>query len=384
MRGFSCSTPCYSMRVRLAIIRRCCALLLLPAFAQMPQALAGNDPIPSGQTHAQEGRAPQYSGVKPDLRLPLHTKEESSALMPWRMNSLNENKTANAALPGSIPAVGPATKTRPDSANPLNRWPYFLPFFADEAWDRGHRLPYALGFMPGFYSGRRHIKVSDAAVDIAGSTISAAGLTRIKVKSRELNWSMRLDAWIFPFLSVYALGGYTRQHTDAAIQAGRFDRKRDGRRVRSVDFNIAIDLTGATYGGGITLVGGYKNYFAAFDTNYTVSVLRGDLIWGNRLSPDVKAHLCSVRLGWRKQICDSHLAVWFGETYWDTTNTIRGNPDIPIIGKVGFSLKESTIKPWSTHIGAQFELTQKVQFMVDMGTNFSGLFCITPAFMHRF
>ena len=94
--------------------------------------------------------------------------------------------------------------------------------------------------------------------------------------------------------------------------------------------------------------------------------------------------LCSVRLGWRKQFRDSWLNLWVGETYWDTTNTIRGNPDIPVLGKVRFSLQESTQKPWSTHIGTHLEITKKFQFMVDMGSNFSGLFCITPAFIYRF
>ncbi len=129
-----------------------------------------------------------------------------------------------------------------------------------------------------------------------------------------------------------------------AIGVGLLDRIRNLRGARRKEFKVSVNLTGITYGGGMTLVGGYKNYFAALDSNYTISALQGDLVFGNRLSPDVRAILCSVRLGWRKQFSNSRLNLWVGETYWDTTNTIRGNPDIPVLGKVGFSLQESTRK----------------------------------------
>jgi hypothetical protein len=280
---------------------------------------------------------------------------------------------------GSEPVTGSAVLPDPDK-----KWQTLFPFFADDAEKKGHILPHAIGVTPGFYYGRRHITTSDAKLSISRATIPADNLTKIKVKSREKNWSVRIDTWVFPFLSVYALGGYTRQYTDAEIGVDLLDRIRSMRGAGRKAFRISVDLTGITYGGGVTLVGGYKNYFAAFDTNYTISALRGDLVFGNRLSPQVRAHLCSVRLGWRKQYRDSRLNLWIGETYWDTTNMIRGNPEIPFIGTVKFSIQEGTERPWSTHFGTHLEITKRVQFMVDTGSNFSGLFCITPVFIYRF
>jgi hypothetical protein len=322
---------------------------------------------------------------KPDLRPSFFDNKKSSAMMKWRMSSMNEKKQeaddprAQQPLPGLNPAKAGASQPDPEE-----KWQSLFPFFGADAEKRGHKLPHAIGVTPGFYYGRRHITASKAKVSVAGLSISADKLTKIKVKSREKNWSVRLDTWIFPFLSVYALGGYTRQYTDAAIGVDILDRMRSLRGAGREVFKVSVHLTGITYGGGITLVGGYKNYFAALDSNYTISALRGDLVFGNRLSPNVRARLCSVRLGWRKQFRDSWLNVWIGETYWDTTNMIRGNPDIPVIGTVKFSLQEGTKKPWSTHVGTHLEITKKIQFMVDMGSNFDGLFCITPAFIYRF
>ena len=320
-----------------------------------------------------------------DVLLPADSKEERIQLRNRRMIGMNEKEAAARDAQNPVPAPD-SVSAKISTVQPTteHKWQSLFPFFGDGAEKSGYKLPYAIGVTPGFYYGRRHIKVSNANVAIAGFTIPAAGLAGIKVKSREKNWSVRLDAWIFPFLSVYALGGYTRQYTGADISVDLLDQIRNRLGAGRKAFRLPVDLTGITYGGGMTLVGGYKKYFAALDTNYTISALQGNLIFGNRLSPDVRALLCSLRLGWRKQFGVSHFSIWVGETYWDTTNTIKGHPDIPVLGKVGFSLQESTIKPWSTHVGTLIEITKTFQFMVDMGSNFSGLFCITPAFIYRF
>jgi hypothetical protein len=372
------------MRIRLSyfynIILLSFCVLLCCSFAES----AGSE-TPQSNPASARVQADKPQNRNPDLRPPRLDSAESATWMQQRLSSMNEkNKESNDAQtpePQFNPVLTKADIVQP---NPEQKWQTLFPFFGAGAEKRGHKLPYAIGVTPGFYYGRRHIKVDNAKVALSDFTISADKLTKIRVKSREKNWSVRLDAWIFPFLSVYTLAGYTRQYTDAAISVDLLDRIQNLRGARRKDFKVSVDLTGITYGGGITLVGGYKNFFAAIDSNFTVSALQGDLVFGNRLSPAVRAQLCSVRFGWRKQLGGSWLNLWVGETYWDTTNTIKGRPDIPVLGKVGFSLQESTEKPWSTHIGTHFELTRTLQFMVDMGSNFSGLFCITPAFICRF
>jgi hypothetical protein len=409
--------------VRAFMLCLCIGLLLfLLVLTPYPAAAVGEESLLSaGMAAKGETEAQKYSLIQPDLHLlhryvprkprlvgrdesarneisvliagmPRAVREEyqyggkeSAQIMRLLASSTNENEadTNNTQKPiHPLSAVSATVAAHQPSSH--DRWPYFLPFLGVGAEKRGYKLPYSFGVTPGFYSGKRHIKVTDANVYIAGRTIPAAGLTKIKVRSRELNWSVRLDTWVFPFLSLYALCGYTRQHTDASIGVNLIDNILSRRGGSSRYFKIPVDLTGITYGGGITLVGGYKKFFTAFDSNYTVSALHGDLILGNKFSPDVKALLCSTRLGWREKIGRYSLNFWIGETYWDTTNRIASNLEIPVVGKVGFSLMESTKRPWSTHIGTHVEISQTFQFMVDMGTNFRGLFCIAPAFICRF
>jgi hypothetical protein len=382
--GFVLKHNIMYMSVRAFMLYLCSGLLYLLALTPYPAAAADKESILStGISATGEAAVQKYVLVKPDLH--LLRDDENAQITRLLASSTNENAVDTNdphKTPPSLNDVSTAVAAPQSSSH--DRWPYFLPVWGVDAEKRGHKLPHSIGVTPGFYSGKRHIAVDDPKVYIAGRTIPADRLTRIKVKSKELNWSVRLDAWIFPFLSLYALCGYTRQYTDASIGVNLIDRFRRRRGANSKYFRLSVDLTGTTYGGGITLVGGYKKFFTALDSNYTISALQGDLIFGNKFSPDVRAQLCSIRFGWREKIGESHLNFWIGETYWDTTNEITGNPDIPVVGKVGFSLTESTERPWSTHIGTHLEITQTFQFMVDMGTNFRGLFCIAPAFIYRF
>jgi hypothetical protein len=265
------------------------------------------------------------------------------------------------------------------------KWQTVLPILGEEAEAKGHTLPRAFGLMPGFYHGRRHISVSDSQVTIKRMSIPADRLTDIKVKSRELNWSLRLDAWLFPFLNIYGLIGYTREDAYAGVAVTPLNQLRRllGKKPRDL-VDLHMDLTGATYGAGFTLVGGYKNFFATYDSNYTISALRGDLPFDNTLSPDVKALLNSIRVGLRSRIAGCNVASWLGGTYWDTTNTIKGTPRVPVIGKVKFRVREKTKDPWSAHIGTNVEMSESFQLVLDIGSNFSGLFAVAPTLMYRF
>ena len=351
----------------------------LTVMAESELALSDHVPL-TGYTELQNGGV-----IKPDIWLPPYDDKERSRRMQWHLSSMDERNAETGDAHNQAPSPDSAdTEVSREQPSAEHKWQSLLPLLGEEAEKKGHKLPNAFGVMPGFYSGRRHIRVSNAQVAIGRLTIPADGLTDIKVKSRELNWSLRLDAWLFPFLNMYGLCGYTRQDTDAAIGLSPLNRIRKRLGANPKDFNVYVDLTGVTYGAGFTLVGGYKNFFATYDSNYTISALRGDLPFGNTLSPHVRALINSIRLGWRKQLAHYHLDLWVGETHWDTTNTIRGTPQVPVLGTVGFRLREKTIKPWSTHIGTNIEITKSFQFVVDMGTNFYGLFAIAPTVMYRF
>jgi hypothetical protein len=151
-----------------------------------------------------------------------------------------------------------------------------------------------------------------------------------------------------------------------------------------LEADFDLDFDGPTYGGGATLVAGSKKYFFVIDTNYTISDLKADLGKRDSLDEHIGALLVSIRVGWRGNIGPTKLNVWVGETYWGISQTIEGKLHAPQIGGIDFEADESPEKPFSTHIGTHLEITRYFNFLCDVGSNFSDMFSVTPAFMYRF
>ena len=129
---------------------------------------------------------------------------------------------------------------------------------------------------------------------------------------------------------------------------------------------------------------GSKTYFFVLDTNYTISNLEGDLGRSNTFDQQVDALLLSPRLGWRGKIGNMQSNIWIGGTYWGISQTVDGQVQIPLLGRVDFEVDESPADPFSYHLGTHIEFTKHLNFVCDIGSNFSDMFSVTPSLMVRF
>jgi hypothetical protein len=90
------------------------------------------------------------------------------------------------------------------------RWSSFLPLMKDEALARGYVLPLPFGAGATFtvLSGR-DIRVRDLSVRVNNEPErSVSHIVDLGSESDVFNANLKLDAWILPFLNVYALAGY--------------------------------------------------------------------------------------------------------------------------------------------------------------------------------
>jgi hypothetical protein len=286
------------------------------------------------------------------------------------------------------------------------RWSSFFPIWGEEARKRGYELPFPFGISSSFFYAQRDVRVDSIDVDVNHFSLDVEKFAAVDVRSTEWNWSMRFDTWVFPFLNLYLLGGYTRQHTAVKISVQKSDLIPGAASIlsprstghssaatmtgqdfapKNIDVDIDLDLDGYTIGGGATLVGGYKQYFAVLDTNYTFTDLEGDFKKrGYPFDQQVLALLVSARVGFRSTIGPTRLSSWIGGTYWGVAQTIDGTINVPNLGTVDFTVKESPESSFSMHIGTHVEVSQSFNLLFDMGSNFSDLFSVTPVIMYRF
>lgn len=273
-----------------------------------------------------------------------------------------------------------------------------FPIWGDEARARGYSIPLPFGIGINYMNMRQNIDVDSigfSGLALGNHAIPTdmfnidAGHTREQSKTENL----RLDMWVFPFLNIYGIVGHTRGSSVSNVSVDADPSRYTGvdRVIASSvhqlyqsgelqDIDFVLDFKGTTWGTGITLAGGYQNWFALVDTNYT----RTDF---DILDGKISALTVSPRVGYRFSFQgpagQSHLGVWLGTMYQDVQQEFRGSLDDldmpaalqPLINSVNqngdgrFDVKQKLTSPWNMLIGTQFEMTPNVNLLTEFGFN---------------
>jgi hypothetical protein len=198
-----------------------------------------------------------------------------------------------------------------------------------------------------------------------GSLPPIAGVEVDRASGNAYSIDGRVDAWLFPFLNVYGVMGYTQGDTAttaAATLAG----------LGTLEFPFVLDYEGFTYGGGLTLVYGYKQLFAMVDYNYT----RTDL---DIADSEITAHVVTPRVGWHGKAAGLKGSAWLGAMYQGVDQKFRGQltVDVPLppppIGPgpmsvpVSYAVDEEATNPWNMVFGVQWDISPHWQWMIEGG-----------------
>ncbi|WP_212025501.1 hypothetical protein [Citrobacter portucalensis] len=273
-----------------------------------------------------------------------------------------------------------------------------FPIWGDEARARGFSIPLPFGIGINYMNMRQNINVDSigfSGLALGNHAIPTdmfnidAGHTREQSKTENL----RLDMWVFPFLNIYGIVGHTRGSSVSNVSVDADPSRYTGvdRVIASSvhqlyqsgdlqDIDFVLDFKGTTWGTGFTLAGGYQNWFALVDTNYT----RTDF---DILDGKISALTVSPRVGYRFSFQgpagQSHLGLWVGTMYQDVQQEFRGSLDDldmpaalqPLINSVNqnddgrFDVKQKLSAPWNMLLGAQFEMTPHFNLLTEFGFN---------------
>ena len=118
----------------------------------------------------------------------------------------------------------------------------------------------------------------------------------------------------------------------------------------------------------MTLAGGYKDFFASVDGNYTYSNI--DLVDG-----DITTLTISPRVGLLVDApaIKGSLAFWVGAMYMKYKQTVTDDinlneldPRLPSV-QIDFKLDVKNDEPWNFIFGGQWEITKRWQIMAEGG-----------------
>jgi len=262
-----------------------------------------------------------------------------------------------------------------------------LPFLGDEAREAGYELPEPFGLNINYMNMRQNIDVDSISFNglaLGGRSLDNAfrigvGHTRESSKTE----TIKLDAWLLPFMDIYGLLGHTEGHSVSQIGVGIKGARRYRYPANLQDLSFKLDFKGTTYGVGTTLVGGIGNGFTAVDANYTQT--RFDILDGS-----IDAFIVSPRVGYRFatppvdviHLPAGKLNVWVGSMYQDVQQEFKGSLNdltmpsatlqkmVNIANQDGngrFDVKQHLQSPWNVLLGAQYEITRSVNVTTELG-----------------
>jgi hypothetical protein len=247
------------------------------------------------------------------------------------------------------------------SASPPSQAPHWssLPFFSEKARELGYELPLPFGVAAAYNYVARDVVVTDIRVGIDGAPLSSVSqVVNFKARSYVDAFVVKTDAWLFPFLNVYALLGYIKNRTDLNVQV-TVPRPPPFSGSRQFTIKTRTQLEGFVGGAGATLAAGYRQFFGMVDANYSQT----DLGFDDRF----RALIASTRIGWNGSIGLVPVRLWVGGSYWDTVNTAKATVEVPDVGAVSFEADQGPKHAWNGLVGASVVFHRHLDAFVEYG-----------------
>jgi len=248
-----------------------------------------------------------------------------------------------------------------------------LPIWGQKVRDMGYDLPLPFGAGANLVLMDQGLDIRNVKVGIGDPTfeIEDFGLSDARVHDTAI--TVRLDMWLLPFANFYGIFGSINGESELDLDVSRISAILPIPGLppifepgKTIDLNV--HYKGTTYGGGMTLGGGYKDFFASVDGNYTYSNI--DLTDG-----DITTLTISPRVGLLVDAPEikGSLAFWVGAMYMKYKQTITDDislnefdPRLPSV-KINYKLDVKNDEPWNFIFGGQWEITKRWQVTAEGG-----------------
>jgi hypothetical protein len=260
-------------------------------------------------------------------------------------------------------ASGTASETSSAASEP-KRWSSFLPLLGEEAAKRGIELPLPFGAGAVYYHLDRDIRITDVRVGRNGAPpTSVADFAKLSADSRVDNVNLKLDAWILPFVNLYAIVGYVWNKSNTQISVS-LPPLLPGGPTRQHVVSVPTKIEGSVGGVGMTLAGGYGPYFMTYDVNLD----QADLGFDDKF----KAVVSSIRAGWNGRTGSHALRAWVSVTDWNTFATATGTVADPDGGSLSFEVDQGPAYRYTYGVGSHYGAARWFELAADTGIDGHG------------
>ena len=224
----------------------------------------------------------------------------------------------------------------------------------------GHELPLSLGVSANVIFMEQDMEAQSTVISAPALGLPPSQADVGKIESRATSTTMKLDAWLLPFLNVYGVAGYV----DGETVASGFSVSGLPPELASLLPNsFSIAYSGPVYGVGITLAAGYNQNFASLDANYTES----DLDIGEST---IEAFIISPRIGITGNLGGLEGSLYVGAMYQDIDENQNGTVNFPVVGQslpVGYDVISEAEDKWNYLVGANLKASESWNYGIEVG-----------------
>ncbi|MBK1790290.1 hypothetical protein [Persicirhabdus sediminis] len=252
-------------------------------------------------------------------------------------------------------------------------WKGLWPALTDDAVSRGYDLPLPFGISASYLSLERSVEVKSVKAGFNGNLNNVTRRVSVDTQNEVQSGILKLDTFILPFLNVYAFGGKidNQSAVDLSVTYPWFGGD------RTYETRLFPDLQADLWGAGISLSGGYKNFFTTLDVTYSSTD------FGGAFSERIEAFIYSSRIGYRGSIGKYTTSIFAGAAYWDTESVIKGS--IPIGGNnLDFEVLQGPSNPWNAMVGAAIDFSDRWQCHGQFDFNFDDMTMLVIGTTFRF
>lgn len=288
--------------------------------------------------------------------------------------SVNEELTGNAISEVSLPNTGYKTVDDPGDAAP-RQWNRKLPFLAQKVIDEGYDLPLPIGIGFVYANVDQEMYLNEIQVGINGrpeEPFEFVSFENAEAQSETLQF--KVDAWIFPFMNIFAMVGAVKGTADMDVSLDGNDmldhlgHECSGfppdplcilLKDEIITFPVKATFSGRTYGLGTTLAGGWNNWFITIPGSVTYADMDGTNTEGYSWTVTPRCGRV-VNMGkW------GNLALFAGGNYLYTDLTIDGTVGIDGIVTIDYIIDQKNKDSWNALLGFNWDMNKHMSWSAE-------------------
>jgi len=232
-----------------------------------------------------------------------------------------------------------------------------LPFYAQEAVDKGYNLPKPYGVALIYNYTEQDFVLDDLSLFTKdGTPIELDEIVALRnAKPASHSVQVKVDTFVFPFLNVFGMAGVISGETPLDITITRRDGKPD------IEFSVDAAVSGYNFTAGMMFATAYKHYFVSVPITYTYSMLER--------SYDYRKVVSIVpRFGNIMSLQEyGKVAVFIGANYMDVDLSSKGEFTSDDGTKLVYDIHQKNVDKWNMSLGYNWMMNQAFAWNLEVG-----------------